>query len=376
MAGSKFSRAAQAIALALFGSFALGATAISTASAATATPTHRVVGHLYTETNASAGNAIAVFDRLATGRIRPAGLVPTGGKGTGADLGDQGALAFSRDHRWLFAVNGGSDSVSAFRLARNGKPVLRNTVPSAGSMPVSVTEARGVVYVVNAGGSNITGFTLDRHGLSPLAGSTLPLSGDGVGPAQIQFAHDGWILTVTEKNTNLIDVYRVDRAGRPHGPVSSASSGQTPFGFAFSHGHLFVSEAFGGADGASATSSYRIDRNGSAHAISASVRDGQTAACWVTIGGRVAFVTNTGSNDVSTYRIGADGTLTLIAGSAGSTGMGPQDMALSRDGRYLYNINEADGSISAFRVGAGGTLRALKGASGLPKGSIAGLLAN
>jgi 6-phosphogluconolactonase (cycloisomerase 2 family) len=359
--------------------FTTAAALVAVGSLATGTPafaSERPAGHIYTETNASSGNAIAVFDRAADGTLTAAGLVSTGGKGTGADLGDQGALAFSRDRHWLFAVNGGSDSISAFWMARNGRPVLVDVASSGGAGPVSVTEARGLVYVVNAGGSNISGFRLGHGGLTPLPGSSLGLSGSGVGPAEIRFALNGRILVVTEKGTNLIDVYRVAGNGHPTGPVTSPSSGQTPYGFSFSHGRLIVSEAFGGEPGASATSSYRLDAQGDLHPISASVPDGQTAACWLVIAGRYAFVTNTGTNNVSAYHIGNRGALTLVSGSAGSTGNAPQDMAVSRGGRYLYNINETDGSISAFRIGAGGTLTSIAGVGGLPTGSIAGLLAN
>ncbi len=59
----------------------------------------------------------------------------------------------------------------------------------------------------------------------------------------------------------------------------------TPFGFAFDrHDNLIVSEAFGGAAGASATSSYELD--GAAYpleAVSPTVNVGQTAACWVVV---------------------------------------------------------------------------------------------
>ena len=54
-------------------------------------------GAVYTLTNAPSGNAIAVFDRDAHGALTPAGTFATGGSGTGANLGSQGALAISAD---------------------------------------------------------------------------------------------------------------------------------------------------------------------------------------------------------------------------------------------------------------------------------------
>ena len=43
-------------------------------------------------------------------------MAATGGLGTGAGLGSQGALAFSDNGRWLFAVNAGSNDISAFAV--------------------------------------------------------------------------------------------------------------------------------------------------------------------------------------------------------------------------------------------------------------------
>jgi hypothetical protein len=64
-------------------------------------------GTVYVLTNAAAGNAVVVFERVADGTLMQAGAVPTGGKGTGSGLGSQGALVLSDNGHWLFAVNAG-----------------------------------------------------------------------------------------------------------------------------------------------------------------------------------------------------------------------------------------------------------------------------
>ena len=99
-------------------------------------------------------------------------------------------------------MNAGSHSVSVFEVQRRGLR-LTDVEPTGGVQPISVTEHRGLVYVVHAGSDNIAGFTLGRNGrLRPLDGSMRALSGSGVGPAQIAFTPDGDSLLVTEKNTN------------------------------------------------------------------------------------------------------------------------------------------------------------------------------
>ena len=136
---------------------------------------------------------------------------------------------------------------------------------------------------MNAGSDSITGFRLGRDGrLAPLSGSTRQLSGAGVAAGQVAFSPDGHVLVVTEKATSKITTFQVDRDGLPGTAQVQDSNGQTPFGFAFGkRDQLFVPEAFGGAPNASATSSYEVDAEGVLTTISASVATNQTAHCWV-----------------------------------------------------------------------------------------------
>lgn len=352
--------------------FALVAIAITASPAAAADQP----GVVFALTNSAAGNAVAIYSRAADGALTAAGSVSTGGLGTGGGLGSQGALALSDDGSRLYAVNAGSNSVSAFSVA-SGTLTLLGAVPSGGVLPVSVTAYGNLVYVVNAGVSgvsagSISGFTAGPSGaLTPLAGSTRPLSAANVGPAQIGFSPDGSTLVVTEKATNTVDTYAVGANGLAAGPVAHASSGATPFGFAFDkRGTLIVSEAFGGA--ASALSSYGLA--GGFTTLSPSVAaTGQKAACWVvtTKNGRYAYTTNTASGTVSAYAIGQDGSLALLRAVAGTTGGAPTDAALSVNSHFLYVLNAATHRIDVFRAEADGSLTSLPtaGVAGLPTGA-------
>ncbi|MET0740629.1 MAG: hypothetical protein ABWZ26_03650 [Candidatus Nanopelagicales bacterium] len=224
-------------------------------------------GAVFALSNEADGNEVVVLHRDRDGALTQGPEYPTDGMGSGGGLGSQGALTLTDDGRYLLAVNAGSDDITAFWV-RGSFLVRLNTVQSGGDMPVSVTEHRGVVYAVNAGSTpTIGGFTLNRHGLSPLPGSTQALA--GAGPAQISFTPNGDHLVVTDKPRNMIHTFAVDRRGHAATPVSSPSVGMTPFGFDIDRrGHLGVSEAFGGAAGASTTSSYAVGPDGSVDAIS------------------------------------------------------------------------------------------------------------
>ena len=335
-----------------------------------------IAGAVYTASNAAAGNAVLIFDQLHDGRLVPAGRVATGGNGTGAGLGNQGGVTLSRNERWLLVVNAGSHSLSVLAIQRRGLRLV-DVEPTGGLQPISVTEHRGLVYVVHAGSDNVTGFRLGHDGrLRPIDGSARTLSGTGVGPAQVAFSPDGDHLVVTEKNTNQILIFDVDRDGLLGDVRIEASAGTTPFGFAFGRrDQLFVSEAFGGAENVSATSSYELDRRGTLTTLSASVTTTQTAACWtaVTPNGRYVYVTNTGSGSISGYRVDFDGAISLLNddGRTGNTGSGstPIDIVITDSGRYLYNLNGGTNTIGAFRIHSDGSLTRLPFIGGLPPGA-------
>ncbi|MGZ4354330.1 MAG: lactonase family protein [Gaiellaceae bacterium] len=328
------------------------AAAVSAATAGAAgTP-----GAVYTITNAPTGNAVLAYTRAVDGTLSLQGTYPTGGLGSGAGLGSQGAVVLSQDGRRLFAVNAGSDSVSFFAVRPDGLE-LQATVPSGGSQPISLTLHDSLLYVLDAGGAgSISGFSVGKDWLRPLSGSTRPLGAGDAGPAQMQFSPDGRLLAVTEKASSTIDTYVVGKDGRPGAPVVSHSAGATPFGFAFdAKGHLLASEASGSA------SSYAVSTGGTT-VISGAVATHQAAPCWLVVStnSRFAYTANGGSGTISGFSIGADGSLALLDPSGVSANLGagshPLDESVSGDGRYLYNLTDGAHLISAFRIGADGSL--------------------
>jgi 6-phosphogluconolactonase len=336
------------------------------------------IGAVYTMSNAVEGNAVLVFSRDNIGKLRPAGKFATGGLGTGAGLGNQGAVILDPANRWLFVVNPGSNDISVFAVGKHGLSLV-DQAPSNGDQPVSLTYSHNLLYVLNAGGAvggtdTITGFVVGPDGdLTAVPGSTRSLSAASTGPAQVQFNSDGDVLVVTEKGTNIIDTYTVDSAGVPSSPKIHASEGTTPFGFAFGkRDQLFVSEAAGGAQDQSSVSSYSVAKDGALAVISSQIGTTETAACWVVVSndGRFAYTTNAGSGSVSAYRIGFDGEIKLLNrnGRTGLTGKNsaPIDMALSNDGRNLYTLNSGNATISVFRVKHDGGLVRLRTLRGLP----------
>ena len=329
-------------------------------------------GAVYALTNAAGGNAVAVYARGADGSLSWTGSAPTGGTGAGAGLGSQGALALSDDGRWLFAVNAGSNDISAFRVTPGGLE-LTSRVASGGIRPISLTVHGDVVYALNAGGDgNISGFRVGNDGtLEPLAGSTRSLSGSAVGPAQVSFSSTGDWLVVTEKTTNRLDIYAVGSDGLVSSTSTATSAGGTPFGFAFGHrDELFVSEAAGSA------SSYII-RTAGLTVASGAVLTHQGAPCWavVTKNGKFGYTANAQGGSISGFAIANDGSISLIDadGRTAVVGGGNIDLAISENSRYLYEL-DGNRSISGFRIEADGHLTAVGNIGGLPASAV-GLVA-
>jgi len=344
-------------------------------------------GAVYVLGNQSSENRVIVFRRAEDGtltRIQEVSTEGLGSGGTNDPLGSQGALILGSGGHLLFAVNAGSNELSVLAVENKGVRFI-DKVSSGGVKPVSVTAHGDLVYVLNAGGTpNISGFFFDHSGrLHPIANSTRTLAGGAkAGAAEVLFSPDGGLLLVTEKGTNLIDIFDIDDDGRISRQTSQPSNSGTPFGFSFGRGReLVVSEAAGGAAGGSTVSSYILRDedadNDDLRTVSKSVPDTQTAACWVVItgSGRSAFVSNTGSGTISAFEVGRGGALSLADAAAGDLGAGSGviDMALSHRSRFLYVLSSTLGTVTGFRV-TGNRLTQVTSASGLPA-SIQGIAA-
>lgn len=334
--------------------------------------------YIYIMSNDIHANSVAVLKRNFFGGLDKVAVVPTGGVGVGVGttapppdpLGSQNALLKSDDGRWLFATNAGSNQISLFAI-RGGQLDLVDVVASGGSYPVSVAQHGNRIYVLNAAGaSNVAVFDLtpDGHliaaaGETRVIGTDQPLVGNqpnvGMTPAQLQLTPDGQWLAVSVKDASAkgwFELFSVDHRGDlAEDPVITPSNDPQPFGFAFDTlGHLITSEAT-----ESAASSYAVARGGQLQPVSSDVANGQAAACWLAVSGHYAFTANAGKGNVSAYRIGENGSLSLVGNGVAGTlesGAAPTDIKASADGQFLYVANSLGGDVDSFLILPGGEL--------------------
>ena len=319
------------------------------------------------------GNQVLDYKRAVNGTLTLTGSYATGGTGTGGGLGNQDAVILSDADDFLLAVNAGSNSISSFKISGSGL-TLKSTMNAGGMRPVSITQYKDLVFVLNAGGNgNISGFRLlDNGTLQPIPNSTRPLSSNMAGAAQVSFVNKGKVVVVTEKATNKIISYTVNESGIPGIMHSITSSNPTPFGFAVGKkDNIFVSEAVGGAPGASTLSSYEISNNGTITLSDGPVGANQSAACWVVItnNGKFAYTTNTASNNLSTFNVKDEGNISVNTAISATTQIGPIDAALSNNSKYLYVLNAVSHSIGVYEVANDGGLSIVQTLPGVPTGA-------
>lgn len=369
--------------------FAVAAAVFVVGGAAASAGASGVVGHVYVNDNTAPVNSVAGFDRYADGSLTamPGSPFAVGGSGTGHADASQGSLQLSADGRYLLAVDAGSNQISVLRLKPDGSLQLAAPpVASGGVDPVSIGVHGNLVYVANAGpgsssgDTNYTGFRLNAGGqLRPIPDSTYVLPNDSK-PGQVLFNGDGTRAAGTRIATSLIDSFTVGADGRltpaPGSPYDAQAftpaQGWGQLGSEFSPtdpNQLFVSDAHvasGGAAFPGLVSSFGVGADGTLTPVGAPAANDGGAACWIEISqdGRFLFDVNTASASISSYSIDAGGTLTFLQSTGpGQLGAGAEDARLSPDGSSLWVVESGADAVTGFTVD-GGTLTPLAEAAG------------
>ena len=332
---------------------------------------------IYTETNnpAPGRNAVLGFHRDAGGSLTQFGTFATGGTGqlnqpkaVGPDDGDQQVVA-TPDGKFLFAVNQGSDSVSAFRIRNNGRLDLVGTFDSKGDQPVSVGIVGDRVYVADRGdvssanqagttAPRVTGFDIGSDGsLTPVANSTVdfPL---GTFVTQTLPSRDGRFLFVetgTFNGTaggNAVTTFRVNGDGSltaaPGGPASAGAKAPLLLGAATNPRYNIV---YAGFASSSQVGVFTYDETGRTSYVGPSA-DAGAAPCWCVVSpdGRLLYVANTVSDSVGVFSL-ADPLKPVqiqefaLGGPRGVDAKGGSisqafEIALDPSGKYLYVVGQ------------------------------------
>lgn len=326
-------------------------------------------GSVKIDGNVQGANTIVAYGRNSDGSLDAIGGFPTGGNGGDFD-GVEGldplisayALTKTDDNTSLFAVNTGSNTISAFNINEDYSLTLAGTPQSTDAIgpnsiafyEVNANGIKGLVYVSNISRpeflvlgepsqqGTVTGFWLLEDGsLSPIAGSTRDL---GVRPLAVTFTPDGQWLVVSAINSGAaalgsgsedeITVFNVGTGGL----ISDSAWGTT------------TSTLKDNAEGRNLPSAIGIQVVGANYLVVTEAREFQSD------GTPPAFpALQDGS--VSTWQIQGDGSLTPInldvRSGTNNTGRTACWLDFSADGNTFFVSNAIEAGLASFSFNNG-----------------------
>lgn len=311
---------------------------------------------VFVQRNSANRNAVAAFAQDATtGALSLVGVYRTGGKGEPSLDGNQSHALAARGPL-LFVTNAGDNTISSFRIQRDGGLVLVSRRNSRGVRPVSLAVKGDVLLVVNQGikagkhgaiGGNVRAFRIGIDGrLSVLGGAVYRFSQRDI-PNEVLSNSANGLFTVGRSGSNSASTFSLQDDGRIT-LVETVRHIPDPLGGAIKSGaESTVILTLPDADTAGVTS-LQMDSSGHTVARRTYPRPEQKDPCWAAIhpdGTRVwtsAFATRL----LSLYQLAADGTLSAVSNYSYSRGPGSVDITIDDTGSFLFRLK-------AFRAPGG-----------------------
>lgn len=226
---------------------------------------------------------------------------------------------------------------------------------SVNNITVTCTaSASRYVYTVNGGDNTIVGFTMDSStGLLSTLSSVSTSNASNTTPSLSVMAPSGNALYVLNPKSCCassaeVTAFTVDNASGTLSFASSVVVGNTATGITVdgTGSYLYVARY----DGA-VISSFSIDPS---TGVFSAVGDASLAFGAAPMGlaadpsGKFIYSANSGSNNVTAWRIGSGGALTSVGTSP--AGASPQAVAVDPSGRFAYSANNGDNTLTAFRI--------------------------
>ena len=389
---------------------ALGCAALSSASYG-----QEGASHVYIQTN-EIDNKIIDYHRSANGQLHEAARIATSGKGSGEFkpvTGEEsapnafegaGSVILSADRKYLFATNGGDNTVSVFSISpKSGLKLLDTeatgqavTGRSGTAKSLAYDNTKGILYVVHTFGPDHVRILDFREGHLTSRSQSYTVNTRAKTdrlPTQAVLSPDGKFLLVdilfdrrpgkkadgspdlavaNDKDKDGLVVFPVNADGNLGRAVFNDAGGKAPFFIKFLPGSStrFIN-AYAASDGLAIST---INSAGKVHASAVVPIDASAGMpsemCWISLSGdgRYVFTSNFGLSSVSVYSL--DGTtLRLIKDhEARETGDGkfasinmvptsaPSDSWASSDGKNFYQLYPNASKLVSYRIEQNGGL--------------------
>ena len=390
---------------------ALVAAAISS-SAAWAKPGE---SHVYVQTN-ELENKIIDFYRGDDGVLKEAARVSTAGRGSGEfkpvtgqesapnPFEGAGSVIVTPDKKYLFATNGGNNTVSVFAISDRGLALLDSEPtgqPVSGRSGTAKSLAynpdTGVLYVLHTFGPDhvrILDFKAGKLIARPEQYTVNTKAKTDRLPTQAVLSPDGRFLLVdilfdrrpgmkpdgspdlavaNEKDMDGLVVFPVLANGNLGRPVFNDAGGKAAFFIRFLPGSStqFIN-AFAASDGLAVASINKAGKVQTSAVVPIDASKGMPSElCWIAISGdgKYVYSSNFGLSSVSVYSLNGT-TLRLIKdhavreegdGKFASINMvptsAPSDSWASSDGRNFYQLYPNASKIVSYAIQQGGSLK-------------------
>jgi 6-phosphogluconolactonase (cycloisomerase 2 family) len=257
------------------------------------------------------------------------GLLSTNGAGVTSG-GTPVAMLMSSDQSTLFVLNSGtSNNISTFTVKSDGTLSAGSSTPETGMTPLNMTMDSGghFLFVANQGlqsdpaSGTVSVYTVSSNTLSEVAGSPFRVATvsapTGSGPSAVAVTPDGKFLYVANQFDGTVSSFSVDATSGALTPGIVVSVQIAPAGLGISPNGGFL------------------------------------------------YVANSGSSSVSAFAVcnqivtscadptSPDGTLTPVAGSPFSAGIGPTAIQSTADGKFLFVVDRQSNQISEYKVATG-----------------------
>jgi 6-phosphogluconolactonase (cycloisomerase 2 family) len=366
---------------------AIALAALAPTAARAQAPTN-VVYVMNNISNPAVGNSVLAYTRGADGSLTLLGTFPTGGIGPGPSLAfgpnaSDRSFAFDPGTSTLFAVNGGSDSIAAFRVNHDGSLtiIFGSPIDSLGTDPVSLGLSRSTLLVANTAQDpnrpelsqpSYTSLSLRSSRGSIYAIPRSAIATDiGSSPSQILFSPDGKLafgcnftggtllsFTVSERG----ELTQTGEVSLPIGLFEPTGAAPLPLGLEVHPQRpvLYVGFPFINQVGV-----YRYDNRGRLTFLGSVANQGQ-ANCWLKANsaGNRLYTSNTADRSVSVLDTSNPENPVVIQNVVLAGTGGLYQINIDGPNAYLYAVSERNAAnvpftanaLHVLQIGAGGML--------------------
>ncbi|HLJ28487.1 MAG TPA: beta-propeller fold lactonase family protein [Candidatus Angelobacter sp.] len=291
-----------------------------------------------------------------------------------------GATNSSSSAPVLFIYVVGQNSQSIFGFKQDSTNAITTlTIPTTGTTlqpkAVLVHPSKNFAYVANFGSNNVTKYSrnLTTGQLTPLG--SVPPTPVGTGPIALATDSKGQFLYVLNQGSvsvpASISAFSIDAnrglltelAGSPF------ATQPNPVAFAVSQSSGFLYVANGTQHN---VSGFAIGADGTLSAVAGSPFDtgAGTNASWVAVDpkGRFVYAADFANNAIVGFAIQSGGVLSAVSGSPFPCGgIQPTGLSIDATGAFLYVANQGSNSISGLGIASSGSLSIVSG-SPFPSG--------